>query len=484
MRVRVHSVVLFSQWRVSMISQVGAPVDNFYNFSEVTITGAAHRVFKKKDVDPGYLAHITDFLTKPFQRPASDTSSPVFFTSRQQKFNEVATLLQGIDLVRQDKDLPTRENEENLVSLAVYHVFKAFKKCAKPCFVEEAALNVEVDGYRQPWPGHYWRHGVEHQMGKQAFARQYDGKKAETLSVFAYTEDGKIAHVFSDAIKGTIVNPGDSWVEADGWDPFFQPSGYSVPMSELLQSKHIFNMRLMPCAEMRSVMRKKDYPGIYEVHVTVKNTADLSAPNILTPAEDYIALFKKACEELRQKPLVIAMDKREKPMQLQTARYYHFPNFTEAMKRTCELANQLQQKGLPVLRVRIEAMLHNQDSPKTDDEALQIKEGNYFEMHARLVDVKDLELFKQILLGHNRDGIGSHEQGRIKTVFSTVGGGTRYFANMRCYKLGSISTMTYWKQLLKELEASGFAIAKEVKPEYCIYDEKPTLDGLTISVDA
>ena len=102
----------------------------------------------------------------------------------------------------------------------------------------------------------------------------FEGKEATTLSVLAYTEDGVCAHIFTGETKGTIIYPqGERWVEVDGWDPFFRPAGYNQSLAELKEFKHIVNMRLLPCAEMRSVMRKKNYPGVYEVHITVYNSA-------------------------------------------------------------------------------------------------------------------------------------------------------------------------------------------------------------------
>jgi hypothetical protein len=228
-------------------------------------------------------------------------------------------------------------------------------------------------------------------------------------------------------VKGKIIDPEDQWLEVDGWDPFFQPAGYTQTLAQLHKFKHIVNMRQLPCAEMRSVMREKEYPGVYEVHITVYNCAQeaLNANghiNPLIPSPDYKKRFEETCSELGVKPLDIGMDDASKPRQLQTAAYHTYQNYSDAVKHVNEIAREFLKKGLPILRVGLEVMLNNRESPKTDDEALRADAGNYFEFHARMVEVtdEDVEAFKAIVASFCKEDMGCHSLGSIKTTYSTV----------------------------------------------------------------
>jgi len=466
-----------------MISEINAPIHPSLQFHEVTKPTDTHRIFAS--TKPKEVWQLSALAQRFWHvAPVQDVNRDIYFiTSRETKFTEFQKLLQGVSLIQAPIKLPALDQEEDLIKQAVYRVFQGYKQLQAPCFIEEAALNVTVPGYLRPIPGHNYRVAVEQQMGKKNFAREHEGREATTLSVLAYTPDGEKAHVFTGDVKGTIINPqGARWVEVDGWDPFFQPSGYQHSLAELREFKHLVNMRLIPCAEMRSTFREKDYPGVYEVHITVANCALkvlTASGNPLEPTEEWKEKFKDACKTLGVKALMIGMDDARKPMQLQTAAYHSFKNFQEAMVATNKTAQDLLKMGFPILRVRLEAMLFNKESPRTDEEALKVEKSNYFEFHARLVDVpkERLEHYKKILASHCKTEVGTTKLGRQEVYFSTVGGGARYFVNMRAWQVGSATAMLEWRELLDtKLKSNGFQIAKEVKPEYCVYDEVPKLD--------
>ena len=236
-----------------------------------------------------------------------DLNQPVYFvTSRDEKFNEVQTLLEGIPLRKVSFPIPTLERVDDIVQTAVFRVLKAHKELKKngingPCFLEETKLNVSIPGYKKDFPGRYFKEMCEDYIGRQKFAEDYDKKDANIQSVFAYTEDGETVHIFTGESQGNIVNPGKNWAEGDGWEPFFVPNGYKKPYSELRNNKFTINMRQFPALQMRSVMREKAYPGVYETHITVPNCgqAELDAHgNPLEPSPDILKLSRKLVKSL------------------------------------------------------------------------------------------------------------------------------------------------------------------------------------------
>ena len=102
-----------------------------------------------------------------------------------------------------------------------------------------------------------------------------------------------------------------------------------------------------------------------------------------------------------------------------------FKNSIEAENYITELSSKFISAGFPCLRRRIEAMLHNSECPKTDEQAKKADKGNYFEFHARVGEIDPTSdrfaLFQQI--------ISSDPYFKI----SSVGGSNRYFVNAKFF---------------------------------------------------
>ena len=413
--------------------------------------------------------------------PGLDSRNPIHFvTSRREKFEEVSTQLEGLHIVQKDISIPTLEKVQNLSLIAAYRAFKAFYKLhGKPILIEETSLKLEK--YEGPFPGRQYKEVVELGTGKRQFAKEHAGEKAIFETVFAYTADGKTAHIFKSEASGTIVNP-EKWIEGDGADPHFQLNGYNMPISHMSTFKHFVYPRQFPCAELRTMLLGKIFKGVFELHVTVANCMldeYQKAGNILKPEKRHIEQFTLACNKIGVKPLVIGMDKETKPVQLQTAIYVTCKDgFPEALKRINDIAQDLLKMGFPSIRNRVEAMLQNPESPVTEEDALKQSGGNYFEFHARMVEVpKDRrDDFMGIIERYRRDNVGTHHKGKFKVAFSTVGENDRYFVNAKGYAIGSRTALILWEELLGDLEKANLKIAKRIIPEYVVYDQKPNLD--------
>lgn len=494
-----------------MLRPVGSPMSPELEFREVTKTTDTHRIFEstKPEERWSYWRQNAQAVAgKLFSRYQLEThrdpNNEVFFvTNRPAKFQEVCKLLEGQNIRQAPIKLKSLDHCQDLIAIAVTRVFDAYKQLQGPVFIEEAALNLE--GFLC-FPGHDYRSVVEIGMeqsvngvkilGKEVFANMHAGKRARTVSVFAYTADGKQAHVFIGESKVTIVLPKQKHLEVDGWDSIVQlddcprdAAKQPITLADLRGVKHLVNMRSVACAQMRSVMVGKEYPGVYELHITVMNCVQEllvmnGNRNPLVPSEEMIEKFRSVCAEIKVKPLVIYMNDPGKPVQLQTAAYHSCADFAEAHRRAYETARKLHNAGIPILRVRVEAMAGNPQCPQTDDDALKQLDSNYYEFHARLDSVppSGFAEFTRIVNSYCKGDYGTHAQGKVEVVYSSVGKADRYFINLRGYKLGFGTCNTEWVNLFKELENAGLKIANpNIPKEYCVYDGEPQLDKLIVT---
>lgn len=465
--------------------------DDASNDEETSLVGDSGRWYFKWM--PKFIASTTSKSNKEQNEPATTPSDIHFVTSRSSKFEEVSKLMSGFNLIQTPLELPTLEKTLDLSLVATYRVGKAYEILKQPCFLEECSMELDIPSFDHPFPGRFFKDVAEGMMGRREFANMFDGRQVKLHSRFAYTADGVTIHIFSGFASGRIYSPFKSdWVEGDGWDPIVILSGYDLPISALTRWKHIIHLRQMPCAEMMSTIKDRDYSGVYETHITVYNSEDCKKDddNPLKPSRDYQSTFKLVCSKLGVKALVIEMDDDCKPVQLQTAAYHCYKNFSNAQDKAYELAEELIKAGLPVRRVRLEAMLHNEDTPKSDAEALlPTNSGNYFEFHTRLswIDKKIPLSKKKVDLTSSLKKWWSKNESDCSNGMSRIllsassSSGTKLFANGRMYGVGAQRALTMWDSIVQHLLTLDYVAEKHVKPEYCVYDESPEADYVTKS---
>lgn len=113
-----------------------------------------------------------------------------------------------------------------------------------------------------------------------------------------------------------------------------------------------------------------DYTGTFEAHITI------NVDNIVTQEK-----FRQFCQTLGVKCVLIELSQgvRQQPM---TASYHH-GTLKNVLVEVYQLA-QLIEEGFAVTRIKIEAMVSNQDVPVDDDEAQKLPNTNYFEFHSKV----------------------------------------------------------------------------------------------------
>ena len=118
---------------------------------------------------------------------------------------------------------------------------------------------------------------------------------------------------------------------------------------------------------------KLNFHGTFEAHITVK------AENLAVQKE-----FQSLCQNLDIKCILIKLPSGVNPSQLMTSSYHH-GNFENVLQKVNAIAQKITDAGFEVTRIKIEAMVSNQDVPISDIEAQKLPSSNYFEFHVKAI---------------------------------------------------------------------------------------------------
>jgi hypothetical protein len=151
---------------------------------------------------------------------------------------------------------------------------------------------------------------------------------------------------------------------------------------------------------------------------------------------------------------------------------YHRGTLTQVWTEVYSLAQEICQIGFQVTRVKIEAMVYNQDIPVTDSEVKKHPVTNYFEFHikALLSPESDLEALRQHCAKFN-----AHLS--VNAFKMNVNGQQHQrFITLRIYELGRRSATASFQKLVTSLRARGISLM-EPQLEYTVYDSNLDLDA-------
>jgi hypothetical protein len=201
------------------------------------------------------------------------------------------------------------------------------------------------------------------------------------------------------------------------------------------------------------------YRGTFEAHITVK--------------ADKLALKEKfdlLCQNLNLKCVFIELPKgttRSHPM---TASYHH-GTFKDVLQKINQIAQNIVNADFKITRIKIEAMVSNQDIPILDIEAQKLPKSNYFEFHVKAILSADqnLEVLKKYCLQHN-----AHLS--ANAFKKLVNGRQQRFITMRVYGVGYKTAQKRFDNLLGLLKAKGFKLSQQQR-EYTVYDSNLNLDA-------
>ena len=201
------------------------------------------------------------------------------------------------------------------------------------------------------------------------------------------------------------------------------------------------------------------YKGTFEAHITVKAVnAELKRK------------FCLLCQKLAVKCVFIELPQGVTRSQMMTASYHHGA-FKDVLQKINQIAEKIVNADFEVTRIKIEAMVSNQDIPIFDIEAQKLPKSNYFEFHveAILSASENLEVLKKYCLQHN-----AHLS---KNAFKKlIDGKHERFITMRIYGLGYKSAQTRFDNLILYLKSKGFKLSQQQR-EYTVYDTNLNLDN-------
>ena len=200
------------------------------------------------------------------------------------------------------------------------------------------------------------------------------------------------------------------------------------------------------------------YKGTFEAHITVK-----AGNSALTKK------FNQLCQNLNVKSVFIELPKGVSRCQMITASYHHGA-FKDVLQKINQIAEKIVNADFEVTRIKIEAMVSNQDIPVSDIEAQKLPQSNYFEFHVKAILSADenLEMLRKYCLQHNAY--------LSKNTFKKlVNGKQERFITMRVYGLGYKSAQTHFDKLIVLLRNKGFKLSQQQR-EYTVYDSNLKLD--------
>ncbi|MBW4599393.1 MAG: hypothetical protein KME29_07220 [Calothrix sp. FI2-JRJ7] len=155
--------------------------------------------------------------------------------------------------------------------------------------------------------------------------------------------------------------------------------------------------------------------------------------------------------------------------QLMTASY-HRGTLISVKQEAYKLAREFASSGFAVARVKIEAMVNNQDVPVTDRQAQVLPTTNYFEFHIKVtLAPSNIEMLAQLCLYHD-----AHLSANAFKYQQH--GQQQRFITMRMYSVGLHTAQVSFNTLLAALRTKKIKLSQP-QQEYSVFDSNINLDA-------
>ncbi|SRR6056297_69957 len=168
-----------------------------------------------------------------------------FITGNKNKFKEIKSMLPNLE--RLNIDLPEIQSMDSR-EIIKEKLLSALKHKKAKFIVEDTSLYLDcLNGL--PGPFIKWFLDTIGNKGLFEIAKKFSNQKAKAQTIIGYT-NGTDIYYFEGSIDGKIVFPKEK--TNFGWDPIFQPSGYSKSFAELSrEEKNKISMRKIAVSKLK-----------------------------------------------------------------------------------------------------------------------------------------------------------------------------------------------------------------------------------------
>jgi hypothetical protein len=211
----------------------------------------------------------------------------------------------------------------------------------------------------------------------------------------------------------------------------------------------------------------RDYKGDFEVHVTARLTSD-----------PMLGLFRQWCQDRKFGCVWIVLGRGTHVHQPMATWRRRNTVLSAVLAEAHLLAAQLNEVGIPVARVKVEAAPENDEIPVEDVQAAAHKSRNYFEHHVKLLRAATAS--RDALLRTCEQYSAHLSRNAWREV---AAGQEERFVTMRSYRLGRNASAKQLQELLAALTNLGEQVI-EIDSEYCVYDSNLELDAGWLSSSA
>jgi len=174
-----------------------------------------------------------------------------FITGNKNKFEEVQAILNDIEQL--DIDLPEIQDID-AKEIIKSKLLEALQHTKGEFIIEDTSLYLHcLNGL--PGPLIKWFLKTVGNKGLFKIAQGFGEYAAEAKTIVGYAKSHEEIYFFEGSIKGMIVSPkGNTHF---GWDPIFQPEGYSQTFAEMSkEEKNKISMRRIALDHLKDFMAK------------------------------------------------------------------------------------------------------------------------------------------------------------------------------------------------------------------------------------
>ena len=175
-----------------------------------------------------------------------------FITGNKNKFTEVSAILPNVKQL--DIDLPEIQDVDAR-EIVKAKLLEALNHRQAEFIIEDTSLYFDcLNGL--PGPLIKWFMKTIGNDGLFNIVEKLGNNKAEAKTIIGYAKNPDEIYYFEGSIRGTIVSPKGK--RDFGWDPIFQPNGYSRSFAELTQEeKNNISMRRIALDKLKEFIKAK-----------------------------------------------------------------------------------------------------------------------------------------------------------------------------------------------------------------------------------